>query len=72
MIDQNMNRREIHQRQLAINVELGELSEQEIALRRMTLNLEEKAAKLNHELAELALLESQFGPPLSQRVKHAG
>ena len=71
MIDQNMNRMEIHRRQLEINIELGRLSEEEIEARQNMLEIERQAAAFNLELAELALLESQFGPPIQQRARHA-
>lgn len=72
MIDQNMNRREIELRQLAINVELGGLAEHADPHRQALLDLEAKEHTLLRELAELALLEAQQPLPLPQRVKHAG
>lgn len=71
-MSERMSRREIEHRQLEIGVELGELSRREIEVRRDMLNLEECAARLNHELAKLALLESELPPALQPRVKHAG
>ena len=72
MIDQRMNRAEIHRRRLEINVALGELAESMGPHRLALLEAEIKEQSLARELAELDLLEASFGPPLQTRVKNAG
>lgn len=70
--DMSLTRRDLVKRQLEINVELGRLAGEQNGLQRQLLDVERRSAELQLELAEIAVVELEFPPPLPQRVKHAG